>query len=180
MGWKRLDRSAIYDSPYMKVWEDKVEMSSGVVVDDYSVVDLPDGVTVIATDKDNNMLLFNEYKYAVDDYVLTFPAGGIDAGETPEQAAKKELLEETGYSSDEVEVITSLYPYPSKITHTNYMVRVKNAVRVSEVTHTEMEADTIGELRLVPLSQLKSLREAGKLNTSYMLAAMAIAFPEYF
>lgn len=164
----------------MKVWEDTVKLPSGATVDDYSVVDLPDGVLVVATDTDNNMILFEEYKYAVNDTVLTFPAGGIDEGETPAEAATRELLEETGYESSEVEILTSLYPYPSKIAHTNYIVRVKNAVKTSDNAHSELEAEVIGDIKLIPTKEIRELRKAGKFNTSYVLAAVALAFPEEF
>lgn len=164
----------------MKVWEDTVKLPSGATVDDYSVVDLPDGVLVVATDTDNNMILFEEYKYAVDDTVLTFPAGGIDEGEDPAAAAVRELLEETGYESSEVEVMTSLYPYPSKIAHTNYIVRVKNAVKTSEHAHSELETEHIGDIKLVPVTEISKLLSEGRFNTSYVLAAVALAFPEQF
>lgn len=162
----------------MQVWEDSVELPSGDVIDDFSVVDLPDGVLVVATDTEGRMILFEEYKYAVNDTVLTFPAGGIDEGETPLEAASRELLEETGYESSEVELLTSLYPYPSKLAHTNYIVRVKNAVKVSDHAHSSIEAEVIGDLQLVPVAKLRELRLSGKFNTSYNLAAIAIAFPE--
>ncbi|MDE7309725.1 MAG: NUDIX hydrolase [Lachnospiraceae bacterium] len=63
-----------------------------------------DAVVIIATDKSNKRILLNkEYRMAVGDWVYNFPAGLIDAGETPQQAAKRELLEETGLELYEIE-----------------------------------------------------------------------------
>lgn len=180
MTWKQVQRHDIYKSPYIEVWEDEVILPSGATIDDFSGVTLPDGVLVVATDAGNNLLLFNEYKYAVNDTVLTFPAGGIDEGESPRDAAVRELLEETGYKSDDIEVLTSLYPYPSKIAHKLYIVRARNAVKVSRENHSHIENEIIGELQLVPPSKIRELRKAGKFNTSYMLAAVAIALPDNF
>jgi ADP-ribose pyrophosphatase len=164
----------------MQVWEDTVRLPSGDVIDDFSVVDLPDGVLVVATDTQDRMILFEEYKYAVNDTVLTFPAGGIDEGETAVEAAARELLEETGYESSDIELLSKLYPYPSKLDHSNYIVRVKNATKVSDHNHSAIEAEVIGDIQLIPLAQLRELRLAGRFNTTYNFAAIAIAFPEHF
>jgi len=161
----------------MSVYEDIVRLPSGAMVDDYSVVDLPDGVLVVATDEQDRLILFEEYKYAVDDTVLTFPAGGIDDDETPEAAALRELLEETGYVATEATLLSGNYPYPSKLTHINHIVRVTGAVKQKA---RQLEAsEAIGEVQLIPKDEIADLLKSGRFNTSYMIAALALAFPEY-
>lgn len=176
--WKQLERRDIYSSPFMSMWEDTIELPNGTVINDFSGATLPDGVLVVATDTEDNMLLFDEYKYAMNDTVLTFPAGGIDGNETPEQAAARELLEETGYESTELEVLAKTYPYPSKITHTNYIVRAKNAVK--KTSETLGEAETVGALQKVPIAKLHEMRINGAFTTPTILAAIALAFPDDF
>ena len=162
----------------MQVYEDSVCLPNGETINDYSVAKLPDGIIVIATDEKHNLIIFDEYKYAVDETILTLPAGGMDKEETPIQAAARELLEETGYESTELELIGEFYVYPSKIQHTNYMIRAKNAKKITDIGHEATE--TIGEVQLIPVSKLKELRLAGKFNTTPLITALVLAFPETF
>lgn len=77
-----------------------------------------DGVVIIMTDEaDRKILLNKEFRMAVDDYVYNFPAGLIDAGETPEMAAARELKEETGL--DIVRIEDKLYDSYSAIGFSN-------------------------------------------------------------
>ena len=65
-----------------------------------------DGVVIVATDENDERILINkEYRMSVGDYVYNFPAGLIDAGETPEISAKRELKEETGLDLDSYSAI---------------------------------------------------------------------------
>ncbi|MDB5165258.1 MAG: hydrolase [Candidatus Saccharibacteria bacterium] len=174
--WKRLNRKTLYDSRFMKMYEDTVELPSGHLMDDYSVVDLPDGVLVVATDEENNVLVIDEYKYAADDTFLTFVAGGIDGSESVLEAARRELVEETGYDTDDLELLAQLDVYPSKVIHKSSIVRARNIRKVTTTNHEASEG--IGNIRLISPAELKSSLKGGKIKTTYMLAAIALAFPE--
>lgn len=162
---------------FMQVHEDKIKLPNGDIIDNYSVVTLPPGVIVVATDQDGNLILFREYKYAVDETVLMFPAGGVNMDESPIEAAKRELLEEAGYTSDEAEYMTALTIYPSKVEHATNFVRIKNAKKVADAVHEATE--TIGDIELVAPEQIPQLIQQGEFTTMFMIAAFALAFPEY-
>jgi len=175
-GWRRLNRKTLYSSSFMKVYEDTVELPSGHILDDYSVVDLAEGVLVVATDEENNVLVIDEYKYAANDTFLTFVAGGIDGTETALEAAKRELTEESGYDTDELELIGRLDVYPSKIIHKSNIVRARNIRKATTTAHEASE--DIGNIRLISPAELRANIADGSINTTYMLAAIALAFPE--
>jgi 8-oxo-dGTP pyrophosphatase MutT (NUDIX family) len=173
--WKRLARNTFHDTRFLKVHEDTVELPDGSVINDYSVMTLPDGVLVVATDENDKLILFREYKYAIDKMVLSFPAGGMDGDESPVEAAARELIEETGYGGGEVEYLAPLSVYPSKMEHITHIVRVKNAKKITDVKHEATEA--IGEIELVSPDQISRLIKERQFDTTYMLAGLALAFP---
>ena len=78
------------------------------MIDDYSVVEFNDVVSVVATDAQGNLLILEEYRYATDQTMLNLPAGTIRRGaEDPKVAAIRELREETGYTSDNVQQVAT-------------------------------------------------------------------------
>lgn len=174
--WNKISRKIIYKTKFINFFEDTVQLPSGQVFDDYSVINFTDSVIIVATDENDRILLFSEYKYAIDEEILTFPAGGIEGDQTPAEAALRELLEETGYTSTEVEVVGESRDYPLKIQHTDYIVRIKNAKKVQQAEHEATES--IGEARLIPLNEINDLWQKGKFNCAYMTAALAHTFPE--
>jgi 8-oxo-dGTP pyrophosphatase MutT (NUDIX family) len=119
------------------------------------------------------LIAINEYKYAIDQTIINLPSGTMETGVDIIEMAKRELLEETGYSSDRMEIIKKIYEYPSKLTHCLYIVRAKDCKKISEVKHDFSEQ--IGEVVLLDPESDK----CNKFNTSYNIAALAITVPEF-
>lgn len=70
----------------------------------------PDYTTIVAITEDSRIIAVRQYRPAVEHYVIEFPSGNIDPGETPEQTARRELMEETGYEASEMEPLGPMYP----------------------------------------------------------------------
>ena len=98
--WKTLARKTVLDSgKFLKVESHVVELPDGRIIDDWSWVIIPDYVNVVAVTSSGEFLCFRQVKYAVEGTSLAIVGGIIEPGEDPPEAAKRELMEETGYSA---------------------------------------------------------------------------------
>jgi ADP-ribose pyrophosphatase len=172
--WKKLGRKTLYESKFLSLHIDQVSLPNGTVIPDYSVVDLPSGVVIVATDQENRLITQFEYKYAIDKVILNLPSGSMEPGVDILDMAKRELREETGYESDDMELIQTLYEYPSKLSHTIHIVRAKNAYKAHTTSHEDTES--ISEVHLIS----PDMEDFGGIfDATYTVSAIALTLPEY-
>lgn len=102
--WKTLSRTIVLqpdNGRFLTVEEHAVELPDGRIIDDWSWLETPSYINVVAETEDGRFICFRQTKYAVEGTSLAVVGGYIDEGEAPLIAAKRELLEETGYVADE-------------------------------------------------------------------------------
>ncbi|MDQ5900650.1 MAG: ADP-ribose pyrophosphatase [Patescibacteria group bacterium] len=170
--WKKLGRKAVFESRFLDVYEDTVELPNGTVIDDYTLTKKPSYVIVLAVTPDQKIIVFKEYKYAVNEELWSFPAGTFKDGENPEETAKRELLEETGYTSDSFELLGKLYEYPTKDLHECYVYVAKDIRKVGEHAHEATE--TIGKIMTLSLDEVRKSIKNGEWKAATLLAAFLL------
>jgi 8-oxo-dGTP pyrophosphatase MutT (NUDIX family) len=94
--WKKLNSLTVYDSPYMRIRKDIIEMPNGDKKE-WTYWDSADSAMVIGKTKDNKLVMIKQYRYLVDEEVIEFPSGHLDGNESVFEAAKREFSEETNY-----------------------------------------------------------------------------------
>lgn len=96
--WHVLSSQRLLDAtPWLEVWRETVEVPDGRIVDDYHLIRMPDFAIAVAFTRDGEVIAERQYRHGVGRVVLDLPAGKIEPDEDPMEAAKRELLEETGY-----------------------------------------------------------------------------------
>ncbi|MEM0378144.1 MAG: NUDIX hydrolase [Thermosphaera sp.] len=90
------------------------------------IVLFPEAVVVLPFIENNKVILIRQFRPSIDDYIIEAPAGVIDEGETPEQAAYRELEEEIGYQARELMMLGEFYPTPGYSTEKMYFFTASN------------------------------------------------------
>ena len=98
MKWKTLKSEYLIQRPGLTARRDTVELPNGVINDEYYVLEYPTWINVIALTTDGNMVMIRQYRHGIDQTCFEIVAGVCEKGEDPEAAARRELLEETGYT----------------------------------------------------------------------------------
>lgn len=112
--WTIHRTEAIHDDPWVSVRQDAVTRPDGKP-GTYTTIRIKPGVTVLAIDADDTVCLTREFHYAVGRYTLEAVSGGIDEGETPEAAARRELEEELGIVAESLQPIGVVDPFTASV-----------------------------------------------------------------
>ena len=165
--WKILESTYISRRPWMTARLDKVQLPDGRINPEYWVLEFPDWVNVIAITKDGDMVMVRQYRHALGITEYELCAGVMEEGETPLEAAKRELLEETGFGGGEWTEYMTICANPSN--HTN-LARTFLATGVERIA--DQHLDDTEELTTHLLSQEEVF---GLLHRGEMLQALMAA-----
>ena len=164
--WERIASKQIADCRVFKVREDLCR--NGEREANFFVIENPDWVNIIALTKEMQVVLIEQYRQGIENVILEIPGGMIDAGETPEAAARRELLEETGYASDEFVYLGKSHPNPAINNNTLHHFLALNVEKIEEVAFDEHESVVT---RHAPLPEIPALIKSGAISHSLVVAA---------
>ena len=166
--WKRISSEKIADCRVFKVREDFSERESDGARHSFFVIENPDWVNIIALTPDDEAILIEQFRYGTEEIILEIPGGMVDENESAAAAARRELLEETGFSSNEFVFLGKSHPNPAIQNNEIHHYLALNCEKTEETNFDEHESVVT---KLVPLAEIKNLILDGKITHSLVIAA---------
>lgn len=117
-----LESETAFSGKLIDVRRDTVRLPNGRTAT-REIVEHPEVVAILPLLDDGRIVMVRQYRKAVDRILLEVPAGGIDGEESPEDAVRREMKEETGYAVGEMERLTAFYTSPGFTTEYMYLYR---------------------------------------------------------
>jgi 8-oxo-dGTP pyrophosphatase MutT (NUDIX family) len=154
--WQVLSREYVAREPWYTVRVDRVQLPSGTIIPKYWITEYPPWVNVVAVTNDDRVVLIRQYRHGIGRVDFEIPAGTTDPEDpSPESAARRELLEETGYSGGTWSPLMTLSANPALQTNLTYTFLAEGVT--AGTASPEVSEDI--RVHLVSLAELEALIE---------------------
>jgi ADP-ribose pyrophosphatase len=169
--WELVDTEIVCQDPWGTVYRKRYRMGNGHADQHHVTVQKPEFALMVALDDALNLLLVRQYRHGTDQNYWALPGGFIDRGEDTLAAAKRELLEETGYSANRMTLLGSLHPVPAFLDTVGHIVLCEHMQKVPGAVLDE----EIEDVDSLPLSQAIEKIFAGEINEMQAVASILMA-----
>jgi len=167
--WKVLKSEYLFKRPWLTVRRDCVELPNGSLNPEFYVLEYPDWVNIIAITDEGEFVMEKQYRHGLGKTCFEIPAGVMEKGETPLEAAKRELQEETGYGEGEWEEVLTLSGNSSTTNNLTHCFIAEGVRKISD-QHLDSTEDIHPEL--LNELQVKDLLISNQVRQSLMAAPL--------
>lgn len=170
--WRKIDAEEFFRHPLFGL--ERQRLASGEVEKEVIVVKAPDWINVIPLLRDGRVVLIRQWRYGIAAPSLEIPGGLIDRGENAEEAAARELLEETGYHARRLKVLGTTHPNPA------FLANRLSTFLATDLERVEPERDEFGvddeRITVVPtpLDEIPGLIREGIISHALVIAAFQL------
>jgi len=178
--WDVLQKSLVFSAqPWLNVYRDAVKLPGGRILDDFYQVVLPEFAVAVPVSDAGELVMVRGYKHGLGRVSLGAPAGYIEPGEAPLEAAKRELLEETGYSASEWHTLGRFMVDGNRQCGMAHLFLARHAARVSAPNLGDANEEV--EVELVSFEEFfQAVRSADvALLPTVCAVSLAMLFDQY-
>ena len=167
--WKVLRSEYLIKRPWLTARRDELELPDGRIIPEYYVLEYPDWVNVIAITKDGLFVMERQYRHALGCTCYELPCGVMEEGESPLEAVKRELSEETGYGGGEWTELMTLSANPSTMTNLTHCFL---ATGVEKMTDQHLDPTEELSVHLLTREEVLDLLRNNQMMQSLMVAPL--------
>ncbi len=173
--WRTLSRETVLDAgKFLKVEMHKVEFDDGTLIDDWPWVVAPDYVNIVTETHEGTYIVFRQQKYALEEAAYSIVGGYVERGEDPALAARRELMEETGYEAEEWIELGSYVVDANRGFCKGHFYFAKGARRIQDPDANDLEAY---EILFLTKDELLQAVTDGRFAVISWAAAVGLALP---
>ncbi|GGE11156.1 NUDIX hydrolase [Sphingobacterium cellulitidis] len=167
--WKTINSNYIIQRPWATLRVDKLEMPNGNIKEEYYVLEYPTWVNMVALTEDNQIIFVKQYRHGAGQIMVELPAGVVEENEDPEIAARRELLEETGYAFDQITYVCELFANPATSGNITYTYLLTGGRKVQE---QDLDPSEDIEVVLMDLEEAKQFLFENKIGQALHSSAL--------
>lgn len=170
--WRTRDRQTVFSQPpWLVVEQHTVELPDGRVINNWPWVIAPDYVNVVVETESGTFLCMRQTKYAIEGTTLAVVGGYLNQGEDPLEAAKRELMEETGYVAEEWITLGHYRVDPNRGMAVGHLYLARQARAVGKI-----ESDDLEEQEIIYLSRVELEAALNRGEFKILAWAAAVGF----
>ena len=146
--WKTISSTEIVKDEWISLRADECELPSGLRISPYYVLDEKEWVHICALDDDDRIVVVRQYRYGANVECMELPGGYVESDETPLDAARRELLEETGFRAADWQKVGTLFANPARQTNSIHIFLAQGLTRAGS-QHLDKAEDISVELKTI-------------------------------
>ena len=174
LDWQVKNSEYVLKDRWIKVRADSCLSPNGFPIDPYYVLEYPNWINVFGLTDNNDVLLVKQYRHGVGKTLIELPSGTIEENENPVETAKRELLEETGYTGNYFKQIGKVCPNTANHSNMTYSIF---ATGLKKTATPEIDETELIEPILIPLEKVIKMAKNGEflqaLHTSTIFFSLA-------
>lgn len=167
--WEIISSEYLIQRPWLTARRDAVRLPNDTVCEEYYVLEYPDWINVIAETVDGQILIERQYRHGHQSVNFEICAGVIESGETPLQAAQRELYEETGYTGGEWTELMTIAPNPGSQTNLCHCFLARG---VEKTSRQHLDRTENIEVYTYTKTEVRKMLQRGEFLQAMMVAPL--------